>query len=360
MWNDLERSDVPLTSTIEMDEITAELIRPFDYDSSGTESFYPYVLPKDLPSYWGIGVIVGASGTGKSKLLAQFDGELEPRPEWDNSRSIASHFDDPIDASEKLSAAGLMSVPEWVKPYSVLSNGQQFRADLARSLYNCARIDEFTSVIDRNVAKAASSSMARYVRKNGIEGIVLATCHRDILEYLEPDWVIDTDRGQWTSGRWLHRPDMVLNVYPCSNEIWSHFAQHHYLSESLNKSARCYVALWGEQVVGFVATLSYPSGTVKEAYREHRLVIHPDYQGLGFGPKLSELVAKHYVDNGKRYFSKTSHPRLGEYRDQSALWKPTSKNHMKRNDGLNLDGRNRWSIDPNRWSYSHEYIDVKN
>ena len=360
MWNDLERSDVPLTSTIEMDEITAELIRPFDYDSSGTEFFYPYVLPKDLPSHWGIGVIVGASGTGKSKLLAQFDGELEPRPEWDNSRSIASHFDDPIDASEKLSAAGLMSVPEWVKPYNVLSNGQQFRADLARSLYNCARIDEFTSVIDRNVAKAASSSMARYVRKNGIEGIVLATCHRDILEYLEPDWVIDTDRGQWTSGRWLHRPEMVLNVYPCSNEIWSHFAQHHYLSESLNKSARCYVALWGEQVVGFVAVLAYPSGTVKEAYREHRLVIHPDYQGLGFGPKLSELVAKHYVDNGKRYFSKTSHPRLGEYRDQSARWKPTSKNHMKRNDGLNLDGRNRWSIDPNRWSYSHEYIDVKN
>jgi GNAT superfamily N-acetyltransferase len=358
MWNDLERSDVPLTSTVEMDEITAELIRPFDYDSSGTESFYPYILPKDLPAHWGIGVIVGASGTGKSKLLAQFDGELEPRPEWDNARSIASHFDDPINASEKLSAAGLMSVPEWVKPYNVLSNGQQFRADLARSLYNCARIDEFTSVIDRNVAKAASSSMARYVRKNGIEGIVLATCHRDILEYLEPDWVIDTDRGQWTSGRWLHRPDLVLDIYPCSNEIWSHFAQHHYLSESLNKSARCYVALWENQVVGFVATLAYPSGTVKEAYREHRLVIHPDYQGLGMGPKLSEAVAKHYVDNGKRYFSKTSHPRLGEYRDQSPLWKPTSKNHMKRNDGLNIDGRNRWAIDPNRWSYSHEYVGV--
>jgi GNAT superfamily N-acetyltransferase len=116
------------------------------------------------------------------------------------------------------------------------------------------------------------------------------------------------------------------------------------------------VALWGEQVVGFVATLSYPSGTVKEAYREHRLVIHPDYQGLGMGPRLSEAVAKHYVDNGKRYFSKTSHPRLGEYRDQSKFWKPTSKNHMKRNDGLNLDGRNRWAIDPNRWSYSHEYV----
>jgi len=105
-----------------------------------------------------------------------------------------------------------------------------------------------------------------------------------------------------------------------------------------------------------VATLSSPSGTVKDAFREHRLVIHPDYQGLGMGPRLSEAVAMHYVENGKRYFSKTSHPRLGEYRDQSKVWKPTSKNHMKRADALNLDGRLRWSIDPNRWSYSHEYI----
>jgi GNAT superfamily N-acetyltransferase len=355
-WKKLQRAETPLTSKVEMDEITSELIRPFDYNSDGTEHFYPYLLPEDLPTHWGIGVIVGASGTGKSKLLASFDEETPEVPEWDSSRSIASHFDDAIDANEKLSAAGLMSVPEWVKPYNVLSNGQQFRANLARSLYNCARIDEFTSVIDRNVAKAASTAMARYVRKNGIEGIVLATVHRDILEYLEPDWIIDTDRGEWASGRYLHRPDMVLEVQPCSNEIWSHFASHHYLSESLNKSAHCYLALWDGEVVGFVASIAYPSGTVKEAYREHRLVIHPDYQGFGLGPKLSELVAQHYLDNGKRYFSKTSHPRLGGYRDQSPLWKPTSKNHMKRTDGQNLDGKQRWSIDPNRWSYSHEYI----
>ena len=355
-WKKLRRSTTPLTSKVLMDEITAELIRPFDYQSNGEEKFYPYLLPEDLPNFWGIGVIVGASGTGKSKLLAQFDGEITPKPDWEEGMSIASHFDNAVDASEKLSAAGLMSVPEWVKPYSVLSNGQQFRADLARSLHNCARIDEFTSVIDRNVAKAASTAMARYVRKNEIEGIVLATCHRDILEYLEPDWIIDTDRGEWASGRYLHRPEMVLEVQPCSNEVWSHFASHHYLSESLNKSAHCYLALWNGAVVGFVASIAYPSGTVKEAYREHRLVIHPDYQGFGLGPKLSELVAQHYIDNGKRYYSKTSHPRLGGYRDQSPLWKPTSKNHMRRTDGLNLEGKARWSIDPNRWSYSHEYI----
>jgi ABC-type lipoprotein export system ATPase subunit len=354
-WKPLERSSTPLVSSVVLDEITQELIKPFDYESDGTEKFYPYLLPADLPKDFGIGVIVGASGTGKSTLLKSFGNPVSPV--W-NDGSIVSNFANAIDANEKLSAAGLMSVPEWVKPFSVLSNGQQFRANLARSLHNEAVIDEFTSVIDRNVAKAASTAMARYVRKNNVKSIVLATCHRDVLEYLEPDWIIDTDRGEWASGRYLHRPDLVLGIYPCSNEVWKHFAPHHYLSESLNKSAHCYLALWNGSVVGFVASIAYPSGTVKEAYREHRLVVHPDFQGFGIGPRLSEAVAQHYLDNGKRYFSKTSHPRLGGYRDQSALWKPTSKNHKRRTDGLNLDGKARWSIDPNRWSYSHEYVGI--
>jgi GNAT superfamily N-acetyltransferase len=354
-WKPLERSSTPLVSSVVLDEITKELIKPFDYESDGTEKFYPYLLPADLPKDFGIGVIVGASGTGKSTLLNSFGSPISPV--WNNG-SIVSNFANAIDANEKLSAAGLMSVPEWVKPFSVLSNGQQFRANLARSLHDEAVIDEFTSVIDRNVAKAASTAMARYVRKNNVKGIVLATCHRDVLEYLEPDWIIDTDRGEWASGRYLHRPDLVLGIYPCSNEVWKHFAPHHYLSESLNKSAHCYLALWNGSVVGFVASIAYPSGTVKEAYREHRLVVHPDFQGFGIGPRLSEAVAQHYLDNGKRYFSKTSHPRLGGYRDQSALWKPTSKNHKRRTDGLNLDGKARWSIDPNRWSYSHEYVGI--
>jgi GNAT superfamily N-acetyltransferase len=351
-WFSLNRSTTPLTSTVEMDEITQDLIRPFDYKSTGTESFYPYVLPDDLPKDFGIGVIVGASGTGKSTLLKSFG--TPSTLIWDSKKSIASHFGTPDKANERLSAAGLMSVPEWVKPFHALSNGQQFRAGLARSLRSNAVIDEYTSVIDRNVAKAASTSMARYVRKNKIKGIVLATVHRDILEFLEPDWVIDTDRGEWTSGRYLQRPELVLEIRPCSNLLWSYFAKHHYLSESLNKASHSYMALWEGQLVGFVASMTYPSGTVQNAWREHRLVVHPDYQGFGFGPRISETVAKHYTDNGKRYFSKTSHPRLGEYRDNSSKWKPTSKNHMRRTDGVNIASR--WQLNNERWSYSHEYV----
>jgi energy-coupling factor transporter ATP-binding protein EcfA2 len=170
---------------------------------------------------------------------------------WDTKKAIASHFESAEDAVERLSAAGLMSVPEWAKPFQALSNGQQFRAGLARSLHNGAVLDEFTSVVDRNVAKAASTSMARYVRRNGLKQITIATCHRDVLEFLEPDWVIDTDRGEWTSGRYLQRPQLVLDIYPCSNLLWSYFAKHHYLSESLNKASHNYMAIWEGKVVGF-------------------------------------------------------------------------------------------------------------
>lgn len=351
-WHELDKSSVPLESKVLLDELTSNLLIPFDYQSDGVEKFYPYLLPSNLPKEFGLGVIVGASGSGKSTLLHNFGSPIEVT--W-NDESIASNFVSEFEAVEKLCAAGLMSIPDWVKPYSVLSNGQKFRANLARSLQNNAVIDEFTSVVDRNVAKAASTSMARYVRKNNLKNIVLATCHRDILEFLQPDWIIDTDRGQWASGRYLQRSDLVLKIYSCSNTIWERFSQHHYLSGKINKAAHCYLATWNGEVVGFYAVLAYPSGTVKNAYRGHRLVILPDYQGFGFGHYLSETVAQHYVDNGKRFFAKTSHPRLGEYRDNSLLWKATSKNHKRRTD-VSDKHLTRWKMNPNRWSYSHEYV----
>ena len=354
-WMPLKRSTTPKTSSVVMDDITQTLITPFDYDSNGTEEFYPYEMPFDLPLSWGIGVIVGASGKGKSTLLKEFG--YPEKPMWEDFSSIASHFDSAEEASERLAAAGLMSVPEWVKPYRVLSNGQKFRADLSRSIKHGAVIDEFTSVVDRNVAKAASTAMARYVRKNHIRNIVVATVHRDILEYLEPDWVIDTDKGSWTNGRWLQRPQLDLTIYPANYSIWGHFAPYHYLTKKINRSAHCYLGIWEGQVVAFNSAITAPNGNYKNAYRGHRLVVHPDYQGFGFGPKISEAVAQHYVENGKRYFAKTAHPKLGGYRDSSPLWKPTSKNHMKRKDGA---GNTRWEINPDRWTFSHEYIGITN
>jgi ABC-type ATPase involved in cell division len=197
----LSKSTIPLTSVVEKDDFIIASEKAFDCIFDGTSKFYPWVVPSNIPQNFKIGIIVGSSGSGKSTLLNNFG--IEDSPEWDNSKSIISHFESPDEAINKLGAVGLNTIPSWYKSYGVLSNGEKFRADLARKLKSNSVIDEFTSVVDRNVAKAASISLSRYVKNNDIDNIVLATCHRDILEWLEPDWVIDTDTGEFHQGFFL-------------------------------------------------------------------------------------------------------------------------------------------------------------
>ena len=358
-WLDLERSPHPMTSKIVMDEVTTQLVGDFDYQTDGVSQFYPYLLPADLPEDFSLGVIVGASGTGKSTLLDCFNQVHEPQ--WSRGQSISSHFASVEDARERLYAVGLTSVPTWVKPYNVLSTGEKFRADLARQIGDGAVIDEYTSVVDRNIALASSASLARYIQTTGVKRLVLATCHRDVLPYLQPDWVIDTDAGAWAlhPRGCLHREPMVAQVFEVTGALWEYFKGHHYLSGDISPFARSWCAVIGGQPVAFYSVLSYPSGTVTDAFRGHRLVTHPDWQGLGIAPRLADWVASLYVSNGKRFFAKTAHPRLGEYRERSPLWKPTSKNRMVRTDATGRVHKGRfasWVVNPVRMTYSHEFV----
>jgi ABC-type ATPase with predicted acetyltransferase domain len=109
-------------------------------------------------------------------------------------------------ASERFYAVGLNSVPVWRLPYVVLSNGQKFRADLARRLDNDGVVDEFTSVVDRNVAVAASKAIDTWARRTATRRLVFASCHRDVIPWLRPDWMIDTDAGEFVLGFDEQRP----------------------------------------------------------------------------------------------------------------------------------------------------------
>ncbi len=198
----------PLVSSVERDDFITASEKAFDCAFDGTSKFHPWKLPSNLPKNFKIGVIVGSSGSGKSTLLKNFGNE--EIPVWESNKSIVSHFENPDDAINKLGSVGLNSVPSWYKPYHVLSNGEKFRADLARKIKSNCVIDEFTSVVDRAVAKAASVSLSRYVKNNNLENVVLSTCHHDILEWLEPDWVLNTDTGELMDGFFL--PDQKSNL----------------------------------------------------------------------------------------------------------------------------------------------------
>lgn len=137
------------------------------------------------------------------------------------------------------------------------------------------------------------------------------------------------------------------------------FSQHHYLDSNVNKAARFYVGVWNGTVVAFGAAITMPSGTIKNAWRGHRTVVLPDFQGMGIGVRFSDMIAQIHLNEGHRYFSRTAHPRMGEYREKSPLWKPTSKNKKLRTDVKHTNVYNNHFADNKRVCYSHEYIGLK-
>mgnify|MGYP000557251467 FL=1 len=56
-------------------------------------------------------------------------------------------------------------------------------------------IDEFTSVVDRDVAKAMSNALQKFIRRSN-KRIILSSCHFDIMEWLLPDWTYSPIKGR--------------------------------------------------------------------------------------------------------------------------------------------------------------------
>lgn len=353
-----------MKSSVKQDEITAEISKIFDYKFDGTTEFKPHVIsPIDKETTlkdFSIGLIVGPSGSGKSTLLKDFGVEVEPT--WNPEHCVASHFDDAKQAQERLGAVGFNSIPSWLRPYHVLSNGEQFRARLARQLNNNVVVDEFTSVIDRDVAKSCSNAVHRYIHAKGLKKVVFSSCHYDIIEWLRPDWVFDTQTGKLTTRR-LERPTIVLELLPASTEAWALFSDHHYLDGNISKSSRCWIVTWNNRPVGFLSSISMPSGTVKNGWRGHRTVVLPEFQGLGIGARMTEALGELHIREGKRFFTKTAHPRLGEYRNSSKLWRPTAHNQQSRQEYYKERDRPSQMLTveymlkhAHRVCYTHEYM----
>ncbi len=302
----------------------------------------------DLPDRsepWEIGLIVGPSGSGKSTVARQFfSAELYGEAHWPEDKAVIDCFGElPVkQVVELFTAVGFSSPPSWVKPYQVLSCGERFRCDLARALsgsvasseLRVARnqdselatrnsrlivFDEFTSVVDRTVAKACSTAIAKGIRRGNIPGRFIAvTCHYDVAEWLEADWVLDMATGRLERRR-LRRPAIHVEIHRCRLAAWKLFARHHYLSGSLAVGARSYLATWEGEPVTFCATL--PVITKRGHRRFTRIVTLPDYQGMGIGMRVVAAVASLHRQEGLRINITSSHPALIRHCRHSDLWK---------------------------------------
>ena len=202
------------------------------------------------------------------------------------------------DVTAALGAVGLGDVPAWLRPYHVLSNGERFRADLARIVAEKpARvvIDEFTSVVDRQIAKVGAGAFAKSWRRTTGQAVLL-TCHYDVLDWLEPDWVYDTRDGVFSRGSVQHkRPRLEVEIREGGWELWPLFEPHHYLKLPRMPAARCYVAfIDGEPIAHLgvgTSALNTKAGTTCEA-RACRLVVMPEWQGAGVGMRFLNAVCE--------------------------------------------------------------------
>ena len=352
---ELKRCKEPLISKVKLDKFTDEANKNFDFDFDGENKFYPFAFPdilKDLD--FNILCIVGASGSGKS-VFSKYFGEEETII-WDNSKAIISNFEEVEEAVEKLNSVGLNSVPTWCKPRNVLSIGEGFRADLARRIKDNCIIDEYTSVVDRNVALSCSNSIQKYIRKKNLKKCVFVSCHKDFIDTLKPDYVIDLDEECMYDTRRLARRQFELQIYETTakREVWKIFRQHHYLSRDLNTASKVFIAFLNNEIVGFISILTLPSETIQNAYRVHRLVVLPDYQGLGIATKLLKYIANLHAKLNCHLYIRTTHYRLYTYfKKHNKEWKETSSSQKT---CTAQKGRPNWKVDEVRTPYSFKYI----
>lgn len=253
----------------------------------------------NIPDNWNIGLIYGASGSGKTTMAKAIFGDDIFKTVINEEEPIINQLPESLTYDECaaiLSGIGLNSVPCWVRPVKTLSNGQRARAEAA--LLMCQNndlvvIDEWTSVVDRTVAKAMSHCLAKFARRYN-KKIILLSCHYDVLEWLVPDWLIDCNEQRFhlrsnENFFFKERDKLKFDIREIGRESWRYFSKYHYLSENLPAGEIYLYGLFHEEKqIGFQCFANYtPRKKGKKVIvHSNRTVIHPDYQGLGLGIKL--------------------------------------------------------------------------
>jgi energy-coupling factor transporter ATP-binding protein EcfA2 len=323
----------------------------------------------DLETPWSLGVIVGASGSGKSTLAEEMFGTQSLVSILDPTRPVLEQFPERMsyeDCSAALVGVGLTAVPCWIRPASTLSNGQRARAEAALQIARGGRsvIDEWTSVVDRTVAKVMSHCVQKHARRTPDARVVLVSCHYDVLDWINPDWVIDCNNQTVTDRRSLwrshqRRDALEFAVYPCDGTAWRMFARYHYLSDRLPGGSACYGLWHGADQIGFCAASIYvpPRKSMPTLRHLNRLVIHPDYAGLGLGLPFSTTVAGDRVRLGERVAVTFSARPMGKALARDANWRALPKERrIGRKHNARLGGQQAASTRYNVTLYRYEYV----
>ena len=277
---------------------------------------------------WNVGLIVGPSGSGKSTILTSLFG-APVEFAWSGD-SLLDDFDAGLSMSQIADvcrAVGFNTIPAWMRPFGVLSNGERFRVDMARRLLEAPdpiTVDEFTSVVDRQVAQIGSHAVQKYVRRHG-KRFIAATCHYDVTEWLQPDWVFEPGTMTFQRRRLQQRPRLDCEIQRVDYPAWNVFAPYHYLTTSLHRSAACYVLFVKGRPAAFAGILFRPHAKVQNIMGVSRLVTLPDWQGMGLAMVLAETLGAAYRSVGKYLHTYPAHPSLIHSFAKSRNWSMRKK-----------------------------------
>lgn len=335
----------------------------FDLQSENIKEHFKGVI--DLPENWQIGLIVGNSGTGKTTIAKElFPNEYITTFDY-KAKSILDDMPEHCSVQEitkTFNAVGFSSPPSWLKPYAVLSNGEKMRVDLANAILQDKELfvfDEFTSVVDRNVAKIGSFALQKAIRKTDKKFIAVG-CHFDVNEWLMPDWVFNTNDMTFQSfeGQKKNPPKRNIKIYEtkAKREFWGMFGKYHYLSHNHNMAARVFILTLNDEICGFCSVLPFPHPKKKGFYKGHRTVILPDYQGIGLGHLLSNNVAEILKKEGKGFISTSSAPAFIHSRKNDKKWRITRIGRTSSGSGKIQNKYKKNSTSSNRITVSFEYI----
>jgi ABC-type Mn2+/Zn2+ transport system ATPase subunit len=329
-----------------------------DIDQS-KKAIHHFKVSADIESPFNIGLIVGASGSGKTTFAKNIFGENCFKEILDPNQPVIDQFPDHFEYEEcaaMLAGVGLTAVACWIRPAYTLSNGQRARAEcalqMAQNADNMIVIDEWTSVVDRTVAKVMSHCIAKHARKTN-KKIVLLSCHYDVADWLNPDWVIDCNKQEYVNRRSLWQDfkrteQLQFDIKEVDSKSWKYFSKYHYLSDRLpGGHIKTFGLFHGQDQIGFQCFANYvPHRGGKMKMHSNRTVIHPDYAGLGMGIKLITETSKWMTQQGFECWAKFSSTPVYLAMKRDPMWKLVNierktnnviGGNMKRKEGFRVD-----------------------
>lgn len=140
-------------------------------------------------------------------------------------------------------------------------------------------------------------------------------------DWLQPDWVYQPQADVFDWRLPQRHPPIDLEVYAIDRSAWRVFAPFHYLSHDLASAAQCFGAFLPDgQCIAFTSYLHFPHPKTKTIKLGHRLVVLPDWQGLGIAGRLDDWLGEYLHERGFRYRNVVASPAMIAHYSRSPRW----------------------------------------